>query len=266
MKGRVSLPFFIMKYLLFLVILSCSSLKIPSLGKSDKKNIELKNYSHYSSLDYIEHLQSYNEIYVRNTKSRQVPLSTKNKKYLQDIIFKITSSNELFFKDSIQPEFYIIKSKTPFHFSLPGYKFYFSTDLFKKYVKNETMLYCLFVYELVRSEKNIYEKKIVIPTGTLDTKRMLSLLRLQTEDKVEIHKWAFYLLKRIGLESDSYLTWLQIKNRNSLDFALQLGDIRSISREEALFKTFLIDNYLDKKSRTKYKGSSKSFYAFLRSI
>jgi hypothetical protein len=128
------------------------------------------------------------------------------------------------------------------------------------------MLYCLLVYELIRSEKSIYKKTIIIPTGTLSTSRILSLLRLETNNKVEIHKWAFYILKRIGIDTDSYLSWLQIKNRNSLDFAMQIGDIQSVSQEESLFKTFLIEEVKNLKQSTQYKGSSQKFYTFLKQI
>ena len=85
-------------------------------------------------------------------------------------------------------------------------------------------------------------------------------------DKVEIHKWSYYLLKRTGVGPDSYLSWLQVKNRNSLDFSLQLGDIRSISREEALFKAFLIEAEKDSTRFSKYRGSSKAFYRLLNEI
>lgn len=256
-----------MKNLILLFILvSCSSLKIPEFSSGKKESIELKGYKEFTKTDYIDHLKSYHRSYLQNINKKEIPLSRKHQRYLEERVEKIITANELFFEGGVRPEFRIVKSKVPFHFSLPGQKFYFSSSLLKRYVKNETMLYCLIVYELVRSEKEIYTKNIIIPTGVLDTERMLSLLRLKTEDKVEIHKWSYYLLKRIGLESDSYLSWLQIKNRNSLDFALQLGDARSISREEALFKAFLIDNYLEPGRRSSYKGSSKTFYSFLRSI
>ncbi len=255
-----------MKYLILILLFSCSSFKLPVFNQKPKVELELTNYKEFNNFDYIDHLKSYHKVYLENIESKRIDLQAKHQEFLKNTVKKITSANELFFKDNVQPEFYIVNSNIPFHFSLPGYKFYFSSSLIKRYVKNETILYCLIVYELVRSEKNIYEKKIIIPTGAIDTERILSLLRLNTEVKVEIHKWSYYLLKRIGLESDSYLSWLQIKNRNSLDFSLQLGDVRSISREEALFKAFLIDNYLEASQRTKYKGSSKQFYSFLRSI
>jgi hypothetical protein len=95
---------------------------------------------------------------------------------------------------------------------------------------------------------------------------MLSLLRLRTADKIEIHKWAYYLLKRSGVDTDTYLSWLQIKNRNSLDFSIQLGDIQSISREEALFKSFLIESVKESNSTNRHRGSSRQFYSLLNDI
>lgn len=255
-----------MKSLIFILLISCSSLKIPYLKKDKKIALKLENYKRYNKVDYTDHLKSYDRVYLNSAKLKAVNLSYKNKQFLTTVVKKIENANELFFNETTEPEFHIIKSQIPFHFSLPGSKFFFSTGLLKKYIKNETMLYCLIAFELIRSEKNIYEKKLIIPTGDIDTQRILSILRLKIQDKVEVHKWAFYLLKRVGFESDSYLTWLQVKNRNSLDFAVQLGDVRSISREEALFKSFLIDNYLDQNTRSKYKGSSKQFYSFLRNL
>ena len=255
-----------MVYLIFILFISCSHVEQLDFISKNKPELKLKQYKPYSNQDYVDQLKSFDEIYLNNLTTTKVPLGKADNEYLYSLVKRITSANELFFQGKAIPEFNIIESKTPFHFSLPGHKFFISTGMLKKYVKNESMLYCLLVYELIRSEKNIFEKGIIIPTGAINTRRILSLLKIKTEDKVEVHKWSFYLLKRIGMESDSYLSWLQIKNRNSLDFALQLGDVRSISREEALFKAFLIDNYLDKKSASKYRGSSKRFYKFIRSI
>ena len=105
-----------------------------------------------------------------------------------------------------------------------------------------------------------------MPTGHLTTSRILGLMRLKTIDKVEIHKWAFYTLKRVGIDPDIYLSWLQIQNRNSLDFAVQLGDTSSISREESLFKAFLIEQSNAKSNQTKYERSSRDFYSFVNRL
>lgn len=232
----------------------------------DKKTeLKLEGYQEYSELDYVEHLKSYESVYAREYRKDNLRLSTRSSRYLNNIVKNLTLKNELFFTESTTPKFYIINSKQSFHFSLPGRKFFFSSGLLSKYVKNESLLYCLIVYELIRSEKNIYRKNIIFPTKTMTTNRILALMRINTVDKVEIHKWSYYLLKRAGIDPGNYLTWLQIKNRNSLDFAIQLGDTQSISREEAMFKAFLIESDQERKS-IRHKGSSRKFYNLLNEI
>ena len=251
-------------FFLLFIFVSCSSIDFSSFSSEKPEEVILSDYNEFGDVDYVDHLKSFEEIYKERNKKNLVRLNYSSKKYLDSLTENITINNELFFKQDIKASYYIIKSKTPFHFSLPGRKIFFSSSLIKKYIKNEAMLYCVLVYELIRSEKNIYNRTIIIPTKTLNTNRMLSLLRLNTVDKVEIHKWAYYLLKRVGIETDSYLSWLQIKNRNSLDFTLQLGDIQTISREEAMFKAFLIETVSE--NTNKYRGSSKKFYTFLNNI
>ena len=260
--------FFIMKYVILLIFIfsSCSKINWFRKNKEAPAPINLVNYKEFSSEDYIDHLVSYEKIYSNHQKRNIHNLRPGVKRYLEGIVKNISQKNELFFSQEISPDFYIIKSNVPFHFSLPGRKFFLSSGLIKKYIKNESLLYCVLAYELIRSEKKIYNKTIIIPTGVLSTPKVLSLLRISTYEKVEIHKWAYYLLKRIGLETDTYLTWLQVKNRNSLDFSLQLGDIQSISIEESMFKSFLIKSVKEKSRNYVYKGSSKKFYAFVRSI
>ena len=253
-------------FILFFIFSSCSSFKLFNFNSSDDNEIKLSGYNEFSQLDYVEHLKSYEDIYRDNEQKNIVKLKPVYENYLSSLIKNISQNNELFYVQEVPSTFYIVKSKIPFHFSLPGRKFFFSSTLLDKYIKNETILYCVLTYELIRSEKLIYNKRIIVPTGNLSTQRILSLLRLNTNDNVEIHKWAYYHLKRIGLETDTYLTWLQVKNRNSLDFIQQLGDTQSISIEESKFKAFLIKNAKNGKRNIKYKGSSKKFYAFINSI
>lgn len=252
--------------ILILIFTSCSSFNLKSFRGESVEEVSLDGYREYQENDYIDHLISFEKAYKKINKRNIIRLGARSKKYLKGIIKRITSANELFFNSDVEPTFNIVKASEPFHFSLPGRRFFISTGLLRKYIKNEDMLYSALIYELVRSEKKIYGKTIIIPTGTLDTNRILSILRLGTSDKVEIHKWSYYLLNRAGISSDSYLSWLQVKNRNSLDFSLQLGDIRSISREEALFKAFLIENEKDSKRVSKHRGSSRDFYRLLNEI
>ena len=225
----------------------------------------MEGYNHYENSDYIDHLNSLKVPYLESTEIKRMNLKSSSEKFLAEIASKILKKNELFFVSQVNPEFYIIENDAPFHFSLPGMKIFISSGLIKKYIKSEKLLYCLITFELIRSEKNIYKKNIIIPTGFISTRRMLSLLRLNIQEKVEIHKWAFYILKRVGIDTDNYLSWLQIQNRNSVDFSLQLGDISSISREESLFKAFIIKN-TQKKIARQHEGSSRDFYRFVKNL
>lgn len=248
--------------------LSCADLPLP-LGKSKKNKkfeVSLGQYEKYDDKDYTDHLESLKFPYLASVGGKQIKLDRQRQAYLKGALEKIVKNNELFFTKDFETNIYIIDDSTPFHFSLPGKNIFISSGLIKKYIKNEKILYCLLAYELIISEKNIYRKRIIIPTGAVSTRRILSLLRLGINEKVEIHKWAFYILKRIGIDSDNYLSWLQIQNRNSIDFSLQLGDIGSISREESLFKAFIIKNTEKKKKEKKYEGSSKEFYTFVKSL
>lgn len=251
--------------ILSLTIVSCSNLKSFTSKKDKPEVINLEGYNQFDKNDYIDHMKAFKTPYLNSGEIDKVRLNKRSQKYLKEIANHIIKQNELFFKSGKTPSFYIVESETPFHFSLPGMNIFISSGLIKKYVKSEKLLYCLIAYELIRTEKNIYKKNIIIPTGALSTRRMLSLLRLSIQEKVEIHKWAFYLLKRVDVDTDNYLSWLQIQNRNSVDFSLQLGDISSISREESQFKSFIIKN-TKKKKRRQHKGSSKEFYVFVKNL
>lgn len=256
-----------MKYinliLIFVFISGCSLFKSADEKESDL--IDLSNRPEYQNKDYLDQMKSLESSYLKTNGIQKIRLSGNSKRYFDSIVNQIQKNNELFFDDSIEPSLTVIDSEVPFHFSLPGKKIFVSSGLINKYIKSEKLLYCLVIYELIRSEKGVYRKQIIIPTGFYSTVKMLSTMRLSISDKVEIHKWAFYLLKRIGIDTDNYLSWLQIQNRNSVDFSMQLGDLSVISREESLFKAFIIKN-TDKKSIKYHAGSSRGFYRFIRNI
>ena len=212
--------------------------------------------------DYAIHLHELKKPYLKEQNSNHYNIPLKHDRYLIELTSKIVKNNELFFTSKNEVKFHIIKSDIPFFFSLPGLEIFLSSALLLRYIGSENLLYCVLAYELVRSEKNVYRKIRLVPTETITSERMLSLLRLQSDEKVEIHKWAHYLLKRSNIDADFYLSWLQIQNRNSLDFRFQLGDVRSITREEALFKAYLVKSSKDGIISDKTDRSSKDFYSF----
>lgn len=246
------------------LLLSCAGTRNKGSGKDPR--IELNNFRSMEKEDFVDHLAAFENFYLNSNEVKLFRLSVQDEKYLASISADITENNELFFTEGKKPVFRVVKSSVPFHFSLPGMRIFFSTGLVSKYLKSEKLLYSVLAYELIRSEKNIYRKVQIAPTGYMTTPRILSLLKLDTTEKAQTHKWAYYTLKRVGVDPDTYLSWLQIQNRNSADFALQLGDTGSISREESLFKAFIVANAGKKTSLSKYESSSRDFYSFVNRI
>ncbi len=244
-----------MPALLFLGLTSCSLVRWKK-----PQRLEGMNAKGYSTSEYLAHQDYLLNSFLESNEAQLIKLSVSQKNYLANLYSFIRKKNELFFTSKSEPVFYMIKSNEPFHFSLPDNHFFFSSSLLSKYIKNESLLNCALVFEMIRSEKNLYNKNVLFPTGDLSVDQVLGLQRLSVEDKVEIHKWAYYLLRRVEIQGDSYLSWLQIKNRNSIDFIKQLGDVQSISREESLFKSFLISSKHSQERRIEYRGSSRGFY------
>lgn len=249
-------------FLLILIFSSCSLFE-----KKDREDFKYNTLDlEVRSEDYLSHISSFGKIYEDQSEIKLVNLRSDSKTYLESVVQKILLNNELFFKKSAAFDIRIVDSREVFHFSLPNKKIYLSSELVKKYIKNEKQLLCVLVFEMIRSEKNIYKEVSVFPTQVLGTKRILSLLILETKHRIELHKWAYYLLKRSGVDTDLYLSWLQILNRNSQDFSLMLEEKNSISYEESMFKNFLIANVKQNIKQVSHERSPKQFYRLLYDV
>ena len=216
--------------------------------------------------DYISQLSSLKDSYIQSSNIQIISLSKRSKKYLEKIYYKIVDNNELMFESRPIPQFYIIKGKSPFYFSLPQAQFFFSSALLENYVKNEDLLASIMAFQIVKSLRNIYSKKIIFPLGFIRTNRLLSLVRVPLNVKNEINQWAYITMKRAGFDSSAYLMWLQIQNKQSLDFSIQYGSMQSISREELVFKNFIAKRQGQDFSLSKEKNSSNDYYNFIKNI
>jgi hypothetical protein len=221
-------------------------------------------HSSMTAHDFADHLASLKEPFL-STPGVKVFKNHFAKKYLETLMQEIISKNEIFFRELRTVNVTILDSEAPLHFSLPKGEIFISTGLISKYIKHESMLVSILSYELVRSEKLLYPKQIVIPVGFIPLERILLLGRLSLEEKIEVHKWAHYLTVRSGYDGEYYLSWLQTQNRNTADFILQVGDVNLINREESLFKAFLIKSATEDDIPGK-KNSSRTFYSFINSI
>lgn len=211
--------------------------------------------------DYVDHLAYLSKELSQNRNIKFARLSKRNKEYLTSIFNRIVANNELLVPGQPAPTFFLVKEKIPFIFSLPKYQFYISTGLIKKYFKNESLLVSALCFEIIKSGRNLYEASRVHPVGHREIPQVLSLTKLETETKLAIYKWTFFALKRAEYDATALLNWIQTQNKNTLDFSWQINDPRGISREEFLFKGFLVAQGLDK-TKTPEINSSKMFYRF----
>ncbi len=218
-----------------------------------------------SADDYADHLSSLREPFLTTPGLKTSKVDKASAKYFEDLLNEIIARNEIFFTNLKNAHVTILDLESPLHFSLPKGEIFLSRGLLAKYMKHESMLVSILAYELVRSEKLIYPRLTFIPVGYLPIEKILRLSRLTLDEKMEVHKWAHHLTVRSGYDGEYYLSWLQTQNRNTADFLLQVGDPNLITREESLFKSFLIKNQLDDKLSVK-KNSSKDFYSLMNRI
>ncbi|WP_034729519.1 hypothetical protein [Bacteriovorax sp. BSW11_IV] len=217
------------------------------------------------SSDYAAHLKYLGSSFLNTPGTETIRLSSSSKKYLNDIYSRLVKNNELLLPQNDRPNFNVIKSRIPYYFSLPGSDFYFSTGLIERYLKNEQLLVAMLSAETFKSTNLIYEKNVVVPTGFITIERMLSLVKVPLPVKSEINNNSYLILRRSGYDPSAYLIWLQTQNKNMLDFSLQHGTTRRLSREEYLFKNFIASKK-DRFEGIEEKNSSKQFYQFINEI
>jgi hypothetical protein len=250
-------------FIICFILNSCSSFIIPI--KHNKKNSLTSGYKLMSEKDFEDHYSELKKAFLNNPEIKTIHLESATINYVQSLMEDILISNEIIFKKLKSAKLTILNTETPLHFSLPKGEIFLSKGLITKYLKNESMLACVLTFELVKSEKLLYPKQTVIPIGYIPLEKLLLLNRLNLEEQMEVHKWAHHIIVRIGFDGEYYLSWLQAQNRNTADFILQVGDPNQITREESLFKAFLIKTTQEEKVVSR-KNSPKSFYTFINRI
>ncbi|MBL7664136.1 MAG: hypothetical protein JNM93_03300 [Bacteriovoracaceae bacterium] len=247
-----------------LLLTSCSTWNFQTKKQSIQKFDELPAEK-YLTEDYLAQLKMYELFYTNNLEIKLLEPNKTVNNYLVKLADGIIKANELFFDQKLKTKITIVKSYNPFYFSLPDRSIFLSTGLLQRYVKHEGILASIIAYQLVRAEKRIYNRNIIVPIGYFTTEKMLEMLKLPLKERNEIHKWAYHLMRRAGHDEDQYLAWLQILNRNNHEFIAQQGEVSVIASEEANFKSFII-KYTKNKKKKKQFLSSKPFYEFMRTI
>lgn len=249
-------------FFLLFFLTGCSTIKNLLSGEETiVSNSELK-----SDLpkDYADHIASLSKSLLSNSEVKTLRMSQRNFDYLKEIFRKVQSNNELLLPKG-EPKFYLVKDKTPYIFSLPNYQFFISRGLIKKYFKNESLLISALTFQIVKSGRQIYPRQMVFPVGTISIPEILSLTRIPIKTKMEIYKWTYFALRRSEMDGTAILNWIQTQNKNTLDFSWQIRDPRGVSREEFLFKNFLVTQGIDQIDLPEI-NSSKGFYSFQDTI
>ncbi|MBF0360998.1 MAG: hypothetical protein HQK49_08300 [Oligoflexia bacterium] len=222
-----------------------------------------KDYQYLNKNDYIDHLASLETAYLNTPGVETVDIKKENLDYLYAIFKKISRNNELLIKETIPPKFHILKNVTPLYFSLPKGNIFLSTGLFQRDIRHEGDLISILSFEFLKSYNNVYEANMIIPKGYISSERLISLTRISLSEKLKINNWMYYILKRSGYDPYVYLTWIQQLNKNTLDFAMLLGDLKDITREELEYKQLLISKGLENRLSNIKTNSSRDFYRFI---
>ena len=248
-----------------LLLSGCSTLK-RWFTYDPNEVLYANGYSKTTQDDFSDQLIDLGRVLLKSKGVKTKKLSAKNQKYLENMYTRMINANELFFDEAYKPQFIVIRDKRPFFFSLPEGRFYFSSSLLKNYMKFEGILTAIMATQILKSHKLLYKRIRFYPLGHVSIERMLSIVRLPFHEKNEINKWAYLLIRRSGYNYHAYLSWMQTLNKNAIDFSLQLGGGSFVSREEFMFKKFLIDKGWNIPNMDLVKNSSKGFYAFQREV
>lgn len=242
------------------VLVSCSS-------NSKDETLDYTGVSELTEKDYIDHLASAGTAYLNFEETKTIKLRPDTIEFLETVYDRLVTNNQFILNRTERPKFFIIDNKSPFLFSLPKSQFFFSTSLIERYLKSEEIFVAAFAAEVLRSQRMMYEKTIMLPLGYFSTEKIIKLTRLKGETKQQVNEWTYLILKRAGYDSSAYLNWIQIQNRNTLDFSLFLGDSIGISKEEHLFKNFISrQGVMGVEKRFNEANSSKEFYKLLNNV
>lgn len=249
------------------ILLLCLFILFSGCSTSNKDQRDFSRLSEPATKDYVDHMAAMGEIYLKSEDVKELKLKMDTLQFLEQLYERIVSNNEILLSKNHKPRFHFILNKIPFIFSLPGAQFFISTGLMEKYLKSEELFVAALSAEVLKSDRKIYEKRLLIPLGYLNTERMIQATRLQPETKFLLNEWSYFVLKRAGFDASAYLNWIQVQNRNTLDFSLYLGDAIGISKEEYLFKNFMAkQGVASVEKKINEANSSKAFYTLLNNI
>lgn len=252
---------------LFFILSGCSGTELRSFFGTNERALPIDRESNLEKKDFIDQLSYLTKELLNNPDVKIERVRGSHERYLKEIYTRIVLNNELLLDPGLRPTFYLIKHSSPLVFSLPKAQFFISNALINRYIKNEEILVAALTYQIIKSHRNMYEEKSIIPVGVITLEKLLGIGRIPLTEKNEIHKWSYLAMKRAGFDESAYLNWLQTLNKSSIDFSLMTGDPALLAREEFTFKSFMIKQKVREGSeRVRDYNSSAEFYRFINYV
>ena len=247
----------------FFILTSCSYFQ-----KTEKEESFLRSKENSRKWqEGIAQLHFLGKELIRSPKQKISKIEGKAEEYLLKNFNQMKKGLPSFFTEkSSVPTFYIIKGEAPLLFSLKGGFFFFSSGVLKKYLNNEELFLAAYAAEIIREHHGIYLNKKIVPVGEIELERLLAMLRLPENERVKIWKWAYFVLKRAEKDGTAVLNWIQLQNKNSLEFIHMLGGKYNLSKEEFLFKNFLSKQKGFSFDQVVKEKDSREFYSFLKAV
>ena len=247
------------------LILLLNTILIFSTSCSIKNDVEFPYNAEreFSVDDYQKHLKQLAVNFIKNNKGYVYKVSYRTNKYLSKISNRIISNNESLF-DKRKLNVYWIKDSRPIFFSLPGGYIFLSKGLLKSYVRSEDVFVSIIAYEILKSNLLIYKKNIVTPFEDISLDKVLLLSQVDIETMNKMNILTYEVLKRAGFDPESRLLWIQLQNKNSIDFALLYETPSILPKLEYMFKNYVStrrDNLLEYE-----RSASRDFYKFRKRI
>lgn len=243
-----------------LALIICSLIVSCSLFKEKKETYPYGAERSYSKDDYEKHLIQIARSFIENNKHKIKTTDSTIDPYLKNLVDKIYLNNENIFVKKINIKLSIIKTKEIIYFSLPGGYLFMSSELISKYLKSENIFNAIFVTEFIKSNLDLYKKNIIVPRKDYSISEMIKFTKLNIEDRIVLNNLTYEVLKRTGLDAGAKLLWIQLQNRNSVDFARNTEFNSELLREEFLMKNYMIAT--GEYNTERQQNSSKEFYRF----
>lgn len=229
--------------------------------------VDSNRYQALSKADFIDSYKKIGDIFLTDKSVKKIKLSEQSTEYLNKTFNRFMMSNEILFAKGNTLQFIVVDDPQIYSFSLPGNIYIYSSGLFNRFLKSEELFLASFSQALVKSNRLIYNKNEMYPYGVIKLETILKIGQVDLETKKGINQWAYTVLKRAGHDGTTYLNWIQVQNRNALDFALMLGESLTISREEQAFKNFLSKQGISSlEKRLSESNSTKEYYGLLKEL